>query len=438
MNMHAVALPITVADIIDEYDHKIATLPEAIATFERAQNAMQSATCVQGVYAESCFKDASYHESSIKKNLRVSGWKAVYRRLSIERLASAEDKRLFAQTLADPPELTLDNAKATFGDYLIRPRFHALRALAECFTQLDPAYKSHSKVKIGVAGLPKRIVLSSVRGYGSYGRDRLRDIFNALAAVQELPLVDHDEFKPLDALCGSWGNKSGSVTMRGVEIRVFQNGNGHVIFAPDILLTINRALAEFYGEVLPDMSDDGDDIAPRPSTEVSTKLQFYPTPKRVIEKVLDEMGLSKPENRGYRTPLFEPKRVLEPSCGDGRIMDEIRARGQWAIGIEVHAGRAHEARAKGHRVLIGNFLEQPPTPTFDYVVMNPPFHGVHWKKHLAHARKFVAPGGVLACILPATAHYDHGPLEGWHDLPVASFSESGTNVPTGFVIERSR
>ena len=28
MNMHAVALPITVADIIDEYDHKIATLPE--------------------------------------------------------------------------------------------------------------------------------------------------------------------------------------------------------------------------------------------------------------------------------------------------------------------------------------------------------------------------------------------------------------------------
>jgi hypothetical protein len=231
MNAHTqIAMPLTVADIVDEYNLKISTLSEAIADFDSAQRRMQSATYVQGVYVESVFRDAQFHEASIKLNLRKSGWKAVFARLQIDRLASAKDKRLFEQTLADPPGLTLDNAKATFGDFLVRPRFHALRALAECFVQLDPAYKSHSKVKIGVNGLPKRVILSGMRGYGSWGRDRFRDIINALAAVDDQPALDMAELKPIDDLCGSWGKKAGSVTMRGMEVRIFQNGNAHVIF----------------------------------------------------------------------------------------------------------------------------------------------------------------------------------------------------------------
>mgnify|MGYP001589829810 CR=1 FL=1 len=38
---------------------------------------------------------------------------------------------------------------------------------------------------------------------------------------------------------------------------------------------------------------------------------------------------------------------------------------------------------------------------------------------------------MLYAILPVTARYDHGLLEGhWEDLPVGSFSESGTNINT--------
>ena len=34
-------------------------------------------------------------------------------------------------------------------------------------------------------------------------------------------------------------------------------------------------------------------------------------------------------------------------------------------------------------------------------------------------------------LVAATARYDHGLLDGyWHDLPVGSFSESGTNICT--------
>lgn len=101
--------------------------------------------------------------------------------------------------------------------------------------------------------------------------------------------------------------------------------------------------------------------------------------------------------------------------------------------------RAAEARMKGHAVVCANFLEQPARPEFDNVVMNPPFYGRHYVKHVQHALKFLKPGGVLVAILPATAHYDHKELQGeWMDLPVGSFSESGTNVPTGILKIRTR
>ena len=72
-----------------------------------------------------------------------------------------------------------------------------LRGLAEVFCSLDPAYRSHSKVKVGVAGLPKRVILRSVGDYGAWGTDRLRDVLNALAAYQRLPLVTWPELRAL-------------------------------------------------------------------------------------------------------------------------------------------------------------------------------------------------------------------------------------------------
>lgn len=458
MNMHAIAMPLTVADIIDEYAAKVADADAAIARFEQAHRDMETASVVQGVYAESVVKGCHVWPEAIRRNLRKSGWKAVYRRLNVDELASAKDKKLFEQTLADPPELTLDNAKATFGKYLLHPRFHRLRALAECFTSLDPAYKSHSKVKIGVAGLPKRVILNNVAGYGSWGRERLRDILNALASAQDLPQVTHEELARLDALHSVIEARSGEVAFdgspvkvyrdgkdeeqpapaRGVTVRKFGNGNGHVIFDAPTLLTINRALAEFYGEVLPDTEEE--DAPRRASTAVSTDLQFYPTPRAVIETVLDEIGLEK--RRDAWDDRWVSKRVLEPSCGDGRIMDAIMDRSHRCFGVEVHAGRAAQVRATGHKVVTGNFLEAAINPTFDAVVMNPPFSGKHWRKHLAHAVKFLTPGGQLACILPASAQYDDDAAKiyggTWHDLPVASFAESGTNIPTGYLVIHAR
>jgi SAM-dependent methyltransferase len=453
MTIHAVAKQSTVLDLIEEHDQKQSAIGDEVQAFNDAYGRLEMAACVQGKFVAPVSSNRPHiHVDNLKRNLCKSGWKAIYDRLQIDRIASAKDRRLFERAMEDPPELTFDNAKATFGDYLQRPRHHILRGLAETFADLDPAYKSHSKVRIGVKGLPKRVILSSFGSYsGTYGRDKLRDIVNALASYRGQPLMEYAEFSAIDTahragedaeLDGRiytaperYGKSDEYQTLdRGLTIRKFANGNVHVFFAPATLRDINMALAEFYGEVLPDAEEDG--VKPRPGTDVSKDLQYYWSPPEVIDRAIDFAGLFNLPEWRHNPP--EPLRVLEPSCGDGRIMDAVRARGHRVFGIEYHAGRAAEARGKGHDVLTANFLECPPKPEYDLVLMNPPFYGRHYVKHVRHALRFLKPDGHLVSILPATAHYDHGELEGdWRDLPVGSFSEAGTNVPTGLLKMRA-
>lgn len=426
--MNEIATQRTVLSLIEEYDQKVANVDAAIEAYNRACTEIESAGCVMGTYVEPVLRGRPYvHARDMQRNLLKSAWKAIYNRLNIDMIATAADKRLFERTLADPPPLTAEIVRSTFAHYYANPRLHILRGLAETFASLDPAYRSHAKVKIGVKGLPKRVILHSVAAYGSshgsYGRDRLRDIINALAAYQGKPLMTHADLGMI--------LKDGKALResRDVWLKRYSNGNGHLYFGPTALIDINRGLAEFYGDVLPDIDPDQPDKAP--STAVAKDLQFYWTPLEVIQLAMEFARIL--DLQGWQRPPA-PLRVLEPSCGDGRILDVLRERGHAALGIEYHAGRAAQAQAKGHNVVLANFLECPPRAEFDAVVMNPPFYGRHYVKHVRHALKFLKPGGTLVSILPATAHYDHGEIEGeWRDLPVASFAEAGTNVPTGMI-----
>lgn len=449
--MGEIALQRTVRDLVEEYQSKDAAIEDAIRAYDAAFDRLGMAATVQGAFVEPVGRKNHLHASSLRKNLLASGWKAIYARLQIDRIASAKDKQLFERTIAAPPPLTIENARATFGDYFERPRFHILRGLAEAFADLDPAYKSHSNVRIGVKGLPKRVILRSWSDYGSgWGFERFKNIANALAAYQGRPQIEWPEISAINAhhrlgrdaiLDGkslTWEVGEGDAKEqkgidRGITVRRFGNGNAHVFFDKWTLVDINRALAEFYGEVLPDAEEEG--VKPTASTAVAKDLQFYWTPPEVVDAALSFASVwARTEYSGERPKL----RVLEPSCGDGRILDAIAARGHSALGFEYHPGRASEARAKGHSVVTANFLDQQPVLEFDRVVMNPPFYGRHYVKHVQHALRFLKPGGTLVSILPATAHYDHGELKGeWHDLPVASFADAGTNVPTGMIRMRS-
>jgi hypothetical protein len=447
----APALPVTVADIIEEYDRKRDAIPQAIAALNDAYTALKTAATVHGAYVETIVREAAPSEHHLRDVLLKSGWQAVQNRLNVAAVMTAKDKEDLKKTMAKPPELTMETAKATFGDYLIRPRFHILRGLAEAFTQLDPAYKSHSKVRMGVKGLPKRVILNYWGDYSSgYGRDRFQDMANALAAYQGKPQMTWQEMRAIgfahdagedavldgrsyaDPRPGYRKEPEQLATVdRGLIVRKFQNGNAHVFFDKWALFDINKALAEFYGEVLPDAEPEN--AKPQASRAVAKDLQFYWSPPAVVAAALEfaDIGGKERYSYGAARPVLS---VLEPSCGDGRIMDEIRARGHDVLGIEYDTERAAICKAKGHAVMTANFLMVAPKPEFDRVVMNPPFYGRHYVKHVRHALEFLKPGGVLVAVLPATAHYDHGELQGqWQDLPVASFADAGTNVPTGLL-----
>lgn len=458
-------------DVVADYDAKLAGLPEAIAAFEAAGRALLSAASVGGEYGQETIDTGrGVHQTTLERNLLRSAWVHVWKGLSLPAIASAEDKKNWERAMASPVPFTLDNLRATFGPYLENPRATILRGLAEVFADLDPAYKSHEKVRIGVKGLPKRVILSSFGSRFGYGHDKLRDILNALAAYQGKALVDgkdmaaicedgdalRDDTEVLDPYESAHvhrrraeiGEPPNTVKVqgRGIWVKRFANGNAHLFFGPDALRDINLALAEFYGDVLPDCPEaSADRRAPRHlGTAVATDLQFYATPQAVIDRVISGLG----DIRG--------KRVLEPSCGDGRFMDALRDAGALPYGVEVNVARAMATRAKGHIVHVANFLAFEPAPHFpndtdtraDLVVMNPPFYSKHYAKHVSHATRFLKPGGGLVAILPITARTDHGLLgrewadkhgmkidsyhggDGFTDLPVGSFRESGTGINT--------
>ena len=147
------------------------------------------------------------------------------------------------------------------------------------------------------------------------------------------------------------------------------------------------------------------------------------------------------DHLNFSKSCADPEKVARhrcPNCPAAFPMpSQLRAHLKGGRGCEIERHVA-DCRAKGYAVQQANFLETTPEPVFDVVLMNPPFYGRHYQKHVEHAKRFLKTGGELLAILPASARYCHeyvAPRDSWsnewRDLPVASFAASGTNVPTG-------
>lgn len=408
-----IALRRKIIDFVREYDEKKAQISEALKAFEDAGVALKKAATICGTYGNTHIDTGNVHKTTLYESLNISAWEHSYNFLNIDYAASAKDKKKYQQAIANPPEFTFDNVAATFGCYVLNRRDNILRGLAEVFSDLDPAFKSHEKMKIGVKGLPKRVIVGGVHSYWGGGKEKLRDIINAIALYEEKPLVTHDE---MDAL---FENEDALLKSRGIRLKRYRNDNGHLYFEPQTLKSVNKALAEYYGNVLADCCEEHRPNAPKQSTNVAKDLQYYPTPQEIVDRVLSDILIREGQN------------ILEPSCGCGRFLDALREKNVHTLGVEVDLGRVRQCQKKGHRILQGNFLEIDPFQDFDHVIMNPPFYGKHYAKHVKHALKFLRKGGTLTAILPITARYDHGLVDGsWVDLPVGSFRESGTNINT--------
>lgn len=414
-----------IEDIISTYEQRKVDLPVELEEVVKAQEELKNNTSIMGAFGGTPFKNmiSMYDKDSMLRALKKSAWRYVYEQLNIEHIAPKTHLKEFERLLEQPPEFEWDNIRDVFKEYVQDPRGKALQAFAEVFSNLDPFYKSHDNFGVGKKGLPKRVIIGWCGQYGyESGWEKVADIVNALMRYRGR----------LDLLVKGRNIKDivfSGESYQGLSFKHFQNENCHVIFDKQAMTDINLCLHEYYGEVLPDVYEHTDKKAE--SKEVSKDLQFYRTPQKAVDFVMRDIYIQ------------DHDEVLEPSCGDGALISGILKENKTAIvtGVEYDAGRALECRSKfswaGVSVHTGNFLEWKPVGTqhFDKVVMNPPFYGKHYAKHIKHAMKFLKDGGMLYAILPATARYEHKELEEfknkcWKDLPMGSFKESGTNVNT--------
>lgn len=114
---------------------------------------------------------------------------------------------------------------------------------------------------------------------------------------------------------------------------------------------------------------------------------YFPTPKKIIEKMLDLAGIDSQENL----------KILEPSAGSGHLADEIKKR---AVNsdlsvIEINHHLKEILEAKGHNLVARDFLYHK--ENYSIIIMNPPFSD--GEAHLQHAYELLYPGGRVISIM---------------------------------------
>ena len=163
---------------------------------------------------------------------------------------------------------------------------------------------------------------------------------------------------------------------------------------------------------------------------------FFPTPEHVASTMVDIACL--------RSGM----KVLEPSAGSGRLADAAaKVVGKDFITcIEPSPTLADILSAKGYSPLIGRFEDlpgtNPITPTYDAVLMNPPFEKGMDAEHVELAYAWLKTGGKLVSIMSPGPFYREDArskaFRNWFDavggdareLPDGTFKESGTGVRT--------
>ncbi len=163
---------------------------------------------------------------------------------------------------------------------------------------------------------------------------------------------------------------------------------------------------------------------------------YFPTPKNVVQQILEHAKIE-PGNS-----------ILEPSAGQGHILDEIPKVIPYYPFQNVKCGELliknrEVLEQKGYEISFENFLTY--TEKFDRIVMTPPFALQADIEHVNHAFELLKPGGRLVSIMSNSVTFrsnkktnDFRKLiddNGYYlELPEDSFYTSGTRVRTILVV----
>lgn len=157
-------------------------------------------------------------------------------------------------------------------------------------------------------------------------------------------------------------------------------------------------------------------------SKVVSSHNLFPTPPDVARSMVDLACVT------------TNHRVLEPSAGTGRLLDAIPA-GCPTVAVEICPQLNEYLFHNYPRVLLkcGDFMDRTVEDmgTFDRIIMNPPFERGEDIKHIMHARKFLAPGGMLVslCFDGVKQNKQLKPIAfHWQRLTPGSFKREGTSA----------
>ncbi|MEI9428717.1 DUF4942 domain-containing protein [Mesorhizobium sp. Cs1299R1N3] len=374
-------------------------------------------------------------------------WTSIVKTTDLERLMDKKAKdELRAELRASPPPFTEETAASTLEKFASEAGMIFRRGIAEVFSNLDRRFRSHTGWKIGA-----RIILSSAfdgtigNGHWNYHRnhrDKFQDIERTFLILDGRKGVSQYAgiVGEIDAARGRGELKTLPVVIEGefFRIRIFQNGNAHLWFKRDDLVTIaNRMIGEYYGEVIPEerKHDNDDGGLHEPKRSLAKNFGFFPTPDTLADRTVDDARLYSPGR---------PLRVLEPSAGTGQLARRARKADANVVCVEYQRDLAMQLRADGFNTYAADFLDIKPEAagSFDRVIMNPPFDRERDIDHVMHALKFLRPDGFLIAIMSAHTEFAEtrkakafrdlmGKMNArWSDNPRNSFSTVGTNVNT--------
>lgn len=420
---------------LDKIERAINDLKDALALANDAciggkQNA--SSSLVDAIRDQIRFGRVEYDAEKIRIALDRSMWRSFVVNTPLWSLMDTKARKQFDQDMAGiPPEATEENLRATMSLYFAEAGKIFQRSLIETFRSLPNEYASNNSFR-----LDKKIILGYIQdktGYFShYADDRIRDLDRVFWVLdgKEYPSEYNTGLPGVlrDAVCQARDNftaGAGSCETDYFSVRFFKNGNAHATFKrPDLVLKANRMIAEYYGETLP---GDTGRTEPEPTRD-DLEDNYFPTPDSVIEQMIDEAALE------------YGMQILEPSAGDGRI---IRAIQDGHPDLTITGYEIDPERAKEAGVRCFDFMQVFAEPTYDRILMNPPFSHGRWYQHVLHAYKFLKPGGRLVAIVPNGA-INQKYLQEWNammrgfvneiPLPKGTFKESGTMIETRILV----
>jgi protein-L-isoaspartate O-methyltransferase len=135
-------------------------------------------------------------------------------------------------------------------------------------------------------------------------------------------------------------------------------------------------------------------LDPNVKDMVATKKPegFVPTPEHTISLMLK------------KSDLKPGQRILEPSAGQGHIIDAIQkqAKGKKFLidTVEPNTILQKALRDRGYPPVADDILTYNPGAIYDRIIMNPPYGNGVEILHTIHCFNLLKPGGILVAVLP--------------------------------------